>query len=235
MNNFSSPSSDLPLAEHVADSLRAQIIEGDLRSDDRLRDQRIAADFNVSRNTVREAIRIMVHNGLATVRLNSGASVRRLEMDEIHDMYAVRRMLECAAMDHAASAPEELFNELARLVDEVEHHHAEGNWREAATLSLHFHQTIVRLARSPLLDAFFSNVIAQLRLGFAIMPDQGSFQSLWTARDREICDLIRGGQISLAKSALTSYLDDSESHLVNALRAQPRLNTTSAKNSIHNH
>jgi len=214
-----------PTSERIADLLRTDIIEGVLRSDDRLKDQELATRFDVSRNTVREAIRLLVRDGLATSRLNSGATVRRLDIDDIHDIYEVRRTVECAAVLRSFDAPEELITQLTACVERSEEMDAQGNWSSVGTASVRFHQAIVGLTRSPLMDEFFSTILAQLRLAIAIMPDEAEYQKAWIPRDRDIHDLILDGKREHAARELKTYLDDSEARLVATLRAQSRKDT----------
>lgn len=82
------------------------------------------------------------------------------------------------------------------------------DWQAFGTHSLRFHLHIVGLLRSPLLDAFFTNVAAQMRLVFAVAPDEENFQRPWLERDREIHDLLAAGRRNEAAEAMTRYLDD---------------------------
>jgi DNA-binding FadR family transcriptional regulator len=61
-------------------------------------------------------------------------------------------------------------------------------------------------------------VTAQQRLAFAAVADEAALQEPWTARDREICDLVRAGFRGAAGAALRQYLDDSERLLVQLTR-----------------
>lgn len=210
-------------SDRLADTLRTEVIEGRLRSDERLKDLDIAEQYGVSRNTARDALRTIVQNGLATARLNSGVSVRRLGLDEVRDIYEVRRLTETAAIGRAGDAPEAVFEEMRAVLAAAATAARQGDWRLAGTQSVRFHQSIIHLAQSPTLDAFFANIVAQLRLVLAVMPDEEQFQRLWPERDVEIYELIRSGQRDLARHALTAYLDDAESRIVETLRAQTRL------------
>jgi DNA-binding GntR family transcriptional regulator len=78
------------------------------------------------------------------------------------------------------------------------------------------------LARSERLDAFFDNLAAQLRLAFALMPDESAFQVSWVSRDREIADLILSGRRDEATALLTEYLNESEAKLIDGVRAAGR-------------
>jgi DNA-binding GntR family transcriptional regulator len=91
------------------------------------------------------------------------------------------------------------------------------DWRAVGTHGLAFHQHIVGLMRSPLLDEFFTNVVAQQRLVFCSAPDEARFQAPWLARDRQIHDWLTEGNKLAALEGMNLYLDDSEQLLLHLL------------------
>src|SRR5690242_2408542 len=78
-------------AERVADTLRERIASGDLTPGTALREELTAANLRVSRNTLREGIRLLVAEGLLVQKLHKGATVRALTIEEVQDIYIVRR------------------------------------------------------------------------------------------------------------------------------------------------
>ena len=75
----------------------------------------------MSRTPVREAIRRLTAEGLATLIPNAGARLVRPTREEIVDTYEVREHLEClAARKAAASVTPEQLDALQALIDEEE-------------------------------------------------------------------------------------------------------------------
>ena len=64
-------------ADLLAAEIRTRILAGDLLPGDPLREAELAAAFNVARNTVREALRLLTQDGLADHEVHRGVSVRR--------------------------------------------------------------------------------------------------------------------------------------------------------------
>ncbi len=210
---------DLHTADRVAAELRNEILKGYLLPGHRLKDAQLAAQFRVSRNTLREALRLLVADGLVVTRLHAGSSVRRLTEDDVRDIYRVRRTIEISAVlgsSHASDVKLKAVSEALDLTAAAVH---EGLWRDVGTASLVFHQAIVGLCDSERLDAFFANILAQLRLVFAVMPDESAFQRQWVERDRRIADFLLGGRRADAAADLARYLDDSEALVIDAIRA----------------
>jgi DNA-binding GntR family transcriptional regulator len=212
-------SPDQHTADRVAAELRGDILTGHLLPGHRLKDAQLAAQFRVSRNTLREALRLLVADGLVVTRLHAGSSVRRLTEDDVRDIYRVRRTIEVSAVLGSSHATEGQLKAVSDALDRTAAALKEALWQDVGTASLVFHQAIVGLCDSERLDAFFANILAQLRLVFAVMPDESAFQRQWVERDRRIADLLLGGRRADAAADLARYLDDSEALVIDAIRA----------------
>lgn len=90
--------------------VRRGIVEGRYRPGERLVEQRLAEELDLSRTPVREAFRRLQAEGLVVVEPNRGVRVRGLSVDEIGDLYELRARLEALAAELAAvrATPEEL-------------------------------------------------------------------------------------------------------------------------------
>ncbi len=128
------PFQNVRKAEQVVDEILATIRSGALRPGARLPDENtMAREFNVSRNCVREAMRILETMGVAEVRHGKGCYLvdgtglpepphwlRAFDLDTL-DVLEVREAVEVKAAELAAVAgtPEDLAN-IARLAGELE-------------------------------------------------------------------------------------------------------------------
>lgn len=81
----------LPL--QIAEHLCARIIEGKDPPGGRLREVELAASFDVSRATVREALRLLEQRGLVRILPQRGAHVTQLSAKELDDLFEVRASL----------------------------------------------------------------------------------------------------------------------------------------------
>ncbi|TFD49883.1 GntR family transcriptional regulator [Cryobacterium sp. Hh7] len=206
-------------ADRVAVALRAEILHGRLLPGTRLKDAQLAAQFQVSRNTLRDAIRQLTSDGLVTTQLHIGSAVRNLTEDDARDIYAVRRTLETAAILGSSRATREQLTSISRAVSLASDANHNSRWRDVGTASLEFHQALVGLCGSPRLDAFFANILAQLRLVFSVMPDESGFQGEWIERDAQLASLILAGRRADAAAELDRYLETSEALIIDAIRA----------------
>ncbi|PUA80472.1 GntR family transcriptional regulator [Nocardioides currus] len=207
-------------AGRVAEILRAHITEGRLLPGTRLSEEDIGSALGVSRNTLREAFRLLTHERLLVHEFNRGVFVRRLSVADVHDLYRFRRILEVSAIRQAArldAATRDARLDLVRqAVEEGEHAGAESRWVDVGTANMHFHQTVAALADSPRVDEAMQHVLAELRLVFHVMGAPQTFHEPYLADNRRILDLLVAGSWDAAADALDDYLGVAEAQLVEA-------------------
>jgi DNA-binding GntR family transcriptional regulator len=84
----------LSLHDRVIEELRQAILSRRLKPGERLVEERIAEELGVSRNPVREAIRVLTTEGLVEVTARRGASVLAMTDEEARETIEVRALLE---------------------------------------------------------------------------------------------------------------------------------------------
>jgi DNA-binding GntR family transcriptional regulator len=89
----SSPS--LPLSERARAALETRILSGELAPGTRLNEVALAAQLGLSRGPLREALRGLERDGLVTAGpAGQGMSVRRLDPEEMAELYDMRALLQ---------------------------------------------------------------------------------------------------------------------------------------------
>lgn len=208
-------------AGRVADLLRAHITQGRLSPGTRLSEEEIGSALGVSRNTLREAFRLLTHERLLVHEFNRGVFVRRLDADDVRDLYAFRRILECGAIRQLAEsgrpAPSAPLAAIRAAVDAGESAARAGDWVEVGTANMQFHQALVTLAGSDRVDEAMRHVLAELRLVFHAMEAAQTFHEPYLADNRLLLEMLASGELAEAESALRAYLDKAESQLVAAV------------------
>lgn len=202
-------------AERVADILRTRIAEGFFPPGTRLSEDGIGGALGVSRNTLREAFRLLTHERLLVHQLNRGVFVRVLTVDDVADIHRTRRLVECAVVRGLGEPPYPL-DALAAAVAEGERAATAGDWTGVSTANIHFHRELVALAGSARTDELMRGVLAELRLAFHTVDDPRGLHEPYLARNREILDALRAGERGRAEHLLARYLDDSRALITDA-------------------
>src|SRR4051812_31976175 len=107
-------------AQRVADVLRDRVTEGMFQPGTRLSEEALREALGVSRNTLREAFRVLSHEGLLSYEFNRGVFVRTLSTEDIRDLYTVRRVLELAAVRNLKAAPAGALADVRAALDSGE-------------------------------------------------------------------------------------------------------------------
>jgi DNA-binding GntR family transcriptional regulator len=202
-------------ADRVAGILRSRIIEGYFPPGTRLAEDSIGSALGVSRNTLREAFRLLSHERLLTHELNRGMFVRTLTVEDVVDLYRVRRIVECGVIRTITQAPPDL-TAVAAAVADGDDALRRREWQALGTANIKFHQVLVALAGSPRADELMSGVLAELRLVFHVIADPKRFHEPYLARNRQILERLQRGDGPGAADELDTYLRDAEHQLVHA-------------------
>ena len=126
--------------EYVREMLRRAILNGELVSGSRLVQAEIAATLEVSTTPVREALRDLASEGLIRFDPHRGAVVTELRVEELEDIYEIRRLLEPHAMRQAVpEITDKTVATLRKLHDRME---AEPQSAEFVDLNRTFHMAI---------------------------------------------------------------------------------------------
>ena len=200
-------------AERVADILRTRIAEGYFPPGERLSEDSIGKALGVSRNTLREAFRLLTHERLLVHELNRGVFVRMLAVQDVEDIYRTRQLVECAVVERLGEPPYALDKMDAAVAGGERAAHAR-DWKGVSTANIHFHRELVALAGSARTDELMRSVLAELRLAFHVVDDPQQLHQPYLVRNREILETLRAGRRSEARQLLDTYLDDSRAQLV---------------------
>lgn len=208
-------------AERVAELLRHRVIEGDLPPGSRLSEEQLVDVLHVSRNTLREAFRLLTHEGLLVHRLHRGVFVPELDEDDLVDLYRLRRTIECDVVRRLGALDPVRLRPLHGAVAAGEDAARRGDWVAVGTANMRFHQHLVALAGSRRIDETAARLLAELRLAFSAVGSPQRLHEPYVSRNRALLDLLADGQSERAAKELEDYLHDSEAELLAALGDRP--------------
>ncbi|MER6738991.1 GntR family transcriptional regulator [Streptomyces puniciscabiei] len=204
-------------AERVSDILRSRIADGYFPPGTRLSEDGIGGALGVSRNTLREAFRLLTHERLLVHELNRGVFVRVLTVEDVEDIYRTRALVECAVVRGLGEPPYRLEGVTA-AVAEGERATADNDWKALGTANIHFHRELVALAGSERTDELMRSVFAELRLAFHVVDDPRRLHEPYLARNHEILRALQAGDRRGAEELLETYLADSLERIVEVYR-----------------
>jgi DNA-binding GntR family transcriptional regulator len=197
--------------DRVAAELRRAVFDGELESGTPLREVALAASLGVSRPTVREALTVLVVEGLATREPNRGVSVASPQAESVHDVCCARLVLEGAGIRawHVADEAhrQAVRDTLAAYIAAIE---SDASYQELNERHLDFHVSLVALTGSPRLVVELKLALAQVdRLRRNAHDQAGTHAAL--------VRLLESGELDAAYTFLVGHLEDAERDIVEAL------------------
>lgn len=151
--------------ERIAQVLAGEIVERVLPSGERLQEQKLAERFGTSRAPIREALYLLVQEGLVERVPRRGALVKRYTARETRELYKIRVNLEELALERDCDGPRMVRLSLAALepvVREMEKNRKDV--RRYHELNFTFHETIVRLSQSSVLLNLYTQIEGPLKM-----------------------------------------------------------------------
>lgn len=177
-------------AEQVAATVRAAILSGRLAPGSPLREIPLAEELGVSRNSVREAVRILEGEQLVRYQMNRGTAVADFSDVEIDDLFAAREMLELAGLEALQQRPpKERAHYLAPYVKAIEAADAGGDVEASTLADQAFHTALVAALGNQHVRRWYEGVRQELRLALALAEHRrGELRRTETKQSRESND-----------------------------------------------
>jgi DNA-binding GntR family transcriptional regulator len=188
----------------ITDALEAEILDGSLKPGERLREAKLAEAFSVSRNSVREALRVLERKGLVRHVPHRGAEVIKLTDEDVDDLFRVRAVLERRGLASVDGAEARTL-----LIEEVEGIEAAAREGDAAALLEHdlaFHRILVQQIGSRRFDELYVTLQRELRLAL-LQLDSFDPTMAQVEEHRQIVEAVQAGQVEKADELLTRHLD----------------------------
>lgn len=180
----------LPTA--IADRLRELIIEGELPPGSRLNERLLCERMEVSRTPLREALRVLAHDGLVVVVPNRGAFVAHMSADAVRQSFEIMGALEALAAELACHhITDDEVREIEALTFEMQACHARHDLPEYYRLNRVVHDAITKASRNPLLAEMSHKLNLRIQnLRFRSNLDVGKWNAA-IREHREMADLLR--------------------------------------------
>ncbi len=204
--------------DRAADELRRAIFDGELESGTPLREVALASSLGVSRPTVREALTVLVTEGIATREPHRGVSVASPEADSVRDVCAARWVLEGAGVRRWREADESQRALVRTTLDAYTAAvRAGASYQELNERHLAFHVSLVGLTGSPRLVAMADNLVVELKLALAQVDRIRRNAHDQADTHTALVHLLEGDDIDGATAFLRQHLADAEVAIIGAL------------------
>jgi DNA-binding GntR family transcriptional regulator len=208
--------------ERVAAELRRAVFEGEVESGTPLREIALAESLGVSRPTVREALTVLVAEGLATREPHRGVSVATPRAESVRDVCRARWVLEGAGVLAWTAADDVRRQRVRSTLDAYTTavRTGQASYEELNERHLAFHVSLVELTGSPRLVQMAEALMDELKLALA-QVDRIRRNAHDQADSHEgLVKLLEAGDIDGAHEFLRRHIDDAEDEIIEALELE---------------
>ena len=203
------------LREQALTALRRAITTGQLPPGTHLVETELSDALQISRGTLREAMRQLQQEGLISAGARGRLSVRHLDAKEIKDIFDVRAALESLAAGEVASRPDRAgaVAELRKAVTEMERW-AASNLEDRIEADLKFHRTMCHLSGNDTLLHSWSSLEGSIRMSIMFAGVDRALKNMDTKRHSDIVDAIESGDTEKAAAAVRDHMAGAAAVLV---------------------
>lgn len=201
--------------ELIAGRLREAIVCGRLAPGQQLGEASLAAQFDVSRGPLREAMQRLVAEGLLRSERHRGIFVVELSDDDVRDVYLARKAIERAAITELLRG--DVRAAAARLRGPVDAMRAAARARDRAGVAnadQEFHEVLVDCAGSPRLHRAMRTLLLETRILLGELEEAYPDLREQVAEHVVLCQAIGAGNEAAAIRLIDDHMSDAVRRLL---------------------
>ncbi|MDY6049766.1 MAG: GntR family transcriptional regulator [Corynebacterium sp.] len=194
----------------AAQDIIERIRDGRIAPGDRLPEVELSTSLGLSRNSLREAFRVLAFAGVVEHIPNRGVFVIRPTVKRANDYYTYRKVVEVGALDyvHPGSPAMEKLEELITVEEPISYTIAD------------FHQCIVDSVGSHSLSRSFEQIIVLSWIVALSFPEIVNRFPCYMETNRKIVDALAREDVAGARTLLHDYLDQACSEVIDCINGK---------------
>ncbi|CCW12225.1 MULTISPECIES: GntR family transcriptional regulator [Rhodococcus] len=202
------------LRQQAVAALRSAITSGALAPSSPLVETELSEMLQISRGTLREAMRQLQQEGLISAGARGRLYVRHLDAKEIRDIFAVRAALEALAVRELAELPDRstVVPALRAALDIMAR--AEHDLDARIEADLNFHRILCRLTGNETLMHSWQSLEGSIRMSIMFAGLEKAVGNMDVGRHSAIVDAIETGDSDEAAAAVRSHMKWAAANLV---------------------
>ncbi len=161
-------------AESIAERIRTAILEHRLAPGTKLTEAQLCEVFGVKRGAIRQALALLATDRLVDLEPNRGAFVASPTLQDVHEVFEMRRIVELAVMERLATGPgAKRLKGVAAMIDKERHAFERRDFPAWIRLSGEFHTALAALTGNTVLRDCLGGLVARSTLMSALYESHG--------------------------------------------------------------
>lgn len=204
-----------PISRRTHDALAQAIVTGKLPPKTPLSDRRLAEQFGVSRTPVRDALHLLEASGLVERRGRVGWVVTQFGVEQVRDLYQLRRIMESAGLEDLATWSDEELAAFDRFRDLEVPSSPDDDLTEYLAADREMHRQLVMSSKNALLMQFYEVVDLQIDRIRHFVPRRDEFRIPQSFEEHlRILDALRKRDAEAATAAIHAHISAAEEAMV---------------------
>ena len=199
------------ITESIVEQLRIHIVGGALKPGQKLNESKLSSHFGVSRPPLREAFRSLENEKLVTSVSRKGSYVTDISLEDCQEIFEVREMIECAAIDLFKEKKINNLPEVAAVIKQTADltvpTSSEPRIRFEYLMAIaNFHIKLVESANNSRLTHFYNAISLSLARYQALYMYDELVMNRSKGVHQQILRSIKAGNYADAKKILRSHI-----------------------------
>jgi len=207
------------LKDMVYQMIRQRILDGEYRPGDQLSIDELTKELKISRTPVKEAFNQLHAEGLIQIISQRGTYVTKLSIKDIKDTFDLRKVLEIYALEELVkNLDKREENILKKWLNDPTHQITPGK-ASKKSYDVEFHKYIIKASRNNELIRVYDMLSAKIQLVISY-PNKSDKEKTWLKEHKDIIESILKRDISKAKKALITHLDNAYRRIVEDIKSK---------------
>ena len=218
------PIASVALGERTFEVLRMAIIQGKLAPGEALRDRELAASLQVSRTPVREALHRLESTGLIRSGGRSGWQVSTFTVDDVHEIFQVRTLVEPMGLVQLEKDPnEQAIRRISGFFSGYSHPISANKYPGYFKHDQEFHRAIVQCTNNSRLIRFYEQIEGHIERGRHLLTTTREGRADETLDEHQsVGAAVAEGDFARARENLIKHLRTGEELMMQVLRENER-------------
>ncbi|HEU4701981.1 MAG TPA: GntR family transcriptional regulator [Conexibacter sp.] len=210
--------------EGVRDTLRARILSGELRPGERILEVPLAEQLRLSRGPIREALRVLVAEGLVVRQPRLGAIVVPIDERTVDEVYSLRIALETFAARRAFERYQgNLSLQLLVPLEQMREALDAGRPNDVLEPDIAFHLALVEAADNGRLLETWRGLVGPLRILLGLTAQRASDEHRRSLLGHEqIYERVKARDVEGTVATLTEHLQTASDMVLSYLHEAQR-------------
>ncbi|WP_236077517.1 GntR family transcriptional regulator [Rhodococcus sp. P1Y] len=213
----------------IADQIRDRIIDGSYAPGEQINEANVAAELEISRGPVREALQRLNQEGLLVSHRNRGVFVVELSSADVAEIYEARAAIEVGAawtlVHGEITVLKATAAELSAIVDQMQPFIDRADWLRLAERDLAFHTAMVAATANSRMSRMYATLAAEARICMANLETAYYRPEALVEEHQLLVDLLLGGDWAALEAGVHEHMDTAIHDLTQAMREQADENT----------